>query len=510
MGVNLHELFKIMGYANKQNLDTDLRNNNSFPWDPKEHHIQQRILNTYKDFFYTTGRFPGNIRLISIPRGRIPSFINSTDTISPLSLYEKYVGRDMQGVVGVQFLAALNRFLGGDAELSRNAMCEFFHNLSWQVLTNDNDSIILEFDAFGTLIQSINSTLMNEIHREKLEQLKRGKEVIDMISQNFTDITQTPQEMVEQNMVEDLINNDQTNYQPYFHIPVVKTEEEIDDARIRENTDFLEGELAKNARDFEFAAELEARDRTDLIRNATDPGYRIMAKEDIAPLDHNKTERNEPAAPQLDPAALRGMETFLGKLTEIIVAEDDTPEIKQVPEAVYTAPEIVRSDLQDLLTRDNQDISVLDDIKSVGDKIKIEIEDVVKTGSPIFDGEFDATEFSPRETPPPPYIGPPYIDLSNKKIIKVKDEPDPPRYTQIDLSDNESIKVEDPPDPRQIYALVPPEISIDSDDDIGEIIGNPNVNTILPPLEGEGEKTPPVMRKDLKTLAIQMMILTLQ
>ena len=130
VGINLHELFKIMGYANKKNIDTDLTNNNFFPWELREHHIQQRSLNTYKDFYYTTGRFPGKSKLISVPRGRIPKFINSNDLISPRSLYERYVGRDMQGIVGVQFLAAHNRFLGGDIEVSRNAMSELFHNLS--------------------------------------------------------------------------------------------------------------------------------------------------------------------------------------------------------------------------------------------------------------------------------------------------------------------------------------------------------------------------------------------
>ena len=68
----------------------------------------------------------------------MPLFLNATDWISPRSLYESYVGRDMQGVTSVQFLAAFNKFLGGDKEISRNAMSEFFHNLSWQALTNDN------------------------------------------------------------------------------------------------------------------------------------------------------------------------------------------------------------------------------------------------------------------------------------------------------------------------------------------------------------------------------------
>ena len=63
----------------------------------------------------------------------------------------------MTDIVGAQFLAALNRFLGGDIEVSRNAMSELFHNLSWQDLTNDNDSIILEFDAIGALVRDVNN-----------------------------------------------------------------------------------------------------------------------------------------------------------------------------------------------------------------------------------------------------------------------------------------------------------------------------------------------------------------
>ena len=132
VGINLHELFKITGYITKQRIDTDLTNNNFFPWDPNEQHIQNRILTTYRDFYYETGRFPGRSTLISVPRARIPEFIRSQDVLSPRSLYESYVGRDMQGIVSVQFLAAFNRFLGGDTEFSRDAMSELFHNLSWQ------------------------------------------------------------------------------------------------------------------------------------------------------------------------------------------------------------------------------------------------------------------------------------------------------------------------------------------------------------------------------------------
>ena len=141
VGVNLHEYFKNLDIDKKQKIDQDLTNNNFFTWDSQETYIQDRILRTYRDFYYETGRFPGRNSLVPVPMANMPIFANSKDWISPRALYETFVGRDMQGLVSVQFLAAFNKFLGGNKEISRNAMSEFFHNVSWQALTKDNDSI---------------------------------------------------------------------------------------------------------------------------------------------------------------------------------------------------------------------------------------------------------------------------------------------------------------------------------------------------------------------------------
>ena len=159
VGINLHEYFMNLDIDVKRKIDTDLTNNNYFTWDPHETFVQSRILATYRDFFYDTGRFPGRNTLIRVPMANMPHFINANDWISPRSLYETYLGRDMQGLTSVQFLAAFNRFLGGDKEISRNAMSEFFHNLSWQALTNDNDSVKIEFTAIRELVKSINLLL---------------------------------------------------------------------------------------------------------------------------------------------------------------------------------------------------------------------------------------------------------------------------------------------------------------------------------------------------------------
>ena len=166
-GVNLHEYFKNLDIDKKQKIDQDLTNNNFFTWDPKETYIQDRNLRTYRDFHYETGRFPGRNSLVPVPMANVPIFVNSKDWILPRALYETFVGRDMQGLVSVQFLAAFNKFLGGDKEISRNARSEFFHNLSWQALNKDNDSIKIEFEAITELVKSINHLLQKKSTNEK-------------------------------------------------------------------------------------------------------------------------------------------------------------------------------------------------------------------------------------------------------------------------------------------------------------------------------------------------------
>ena len=102
VGINLHEYFMNLDIDKKQKIDTDLTNHNYFTWDPSETFVQNRILATYRDFYYETGRFPGRNSLVPVPMANMPLFVNSRDWISSRLLYETYVGRDMQGLTSVQ------------------------------------------------------------------------------------------------------------------------------------------------------------------------------------------------------------------------------------------------------------------------------------------------------------------------------------------------------------------------------------------------------------------------
>ena len=287
-----------MGIDERAKIDTDLSNIGYHTWDPNEAYIQGRILETYRYFFYDFGRFPGNNTIVPVPRARIPSFTEARDVLSPLALYETYAGRDMRGIVGVQFLAVFNIFLGGDAELSREAMSDLFHNLSWQALTNDNERYQIMFDAITVLVQSINQRLQRHLmdHRRKtknvdnqiLEQL-----LTQQIAENKSEI-----DKIEDKIVQDIINEDQTDYGAPSPLPFPKSEAEIDFERREDTKEYLKTELVKRERDFEIIRDINAENQVELIRSAIDPLDGQVTNDTITSADYNSTNNNEPYLPR--------------------------------------------------------------------------------------------------------------------------------------------------------------------------------------------------------------------
>ena len=376
-----------MDITEKQKIDTDLINNNYWTWDPYEVHIQTRILATYRDFFYDTGRFPGRNTLIHVPMADMPSFINSNDWISPRSLYETYLGRDMQGLTSVQFLAAFNRFLGGDREISRNATSEFFHNLSWQALTNDNDSVKINFEAITELVKSINSLLQQRIYKSKKRAIVTNYNIQKKLLEKEAVQLKTDNEIVEQKVVTNILNNDKTDYTPRYNFPIVKTDEEAERDRVNENKNYIATELVKNERDIQIIDDITKKDQKDLICSIADPADGIITNENITPPDYTRNDNNEPVQPQLDTGVLTVMEEMVKIMSEQAAVMDSivppTPALEDIPQnnpiQVITQP-----DLQDILTKDEPDLT---DIV----KLKDEIADVISTDDvqnmPPFKGE---------------------------------------------------------------------------------------------------------------------------
>ena len=121
----------------------------------KEQENSTEVLQKFNQFFFKTGRFPGTNDLAIVPSGLIPSFVKTKDVISPFDLYENFQSSTAYGLVSTQFLAALKINFGGDKTVSRNAMTEFFHNLSLQALNRDDNWVQLQFDAIIRLNRNL-------------------------------------------------------------------------------------------------------------------------------------------------------------------------------------------------------------------------------------------------------------------------------------------------------------------------------------------------------------------
>ena len=211
------------------------------------------------------------------------SFINSNDWISPRSLYETYLGRDMRGLKSVQFLAAFNRFLGGDREVSRNAMSEFFHNLSRQALTNDNDSVKIKFEAITELVKSINSLLQQRIYESKKRAIVTNYNMQKKLLEKEAVQLKTDNEIVEQKVVTDILNNDKTDYTPRYNFPTVKTDKEAERDRTNENENYIATELIKKERDIQIIDDITKKNQKDLKCSVADPADGITTNENVTP-----------------------------------------------------------------------------------------------------------------------------------------------------------------------------------------------------------------------------------
>ena len=94
--------------------------------------------------------------------------MKTNNIVLPFDLHENSNLTDAHGLVGVQFLAVLNVFLGSGNIISKNAMSEFFHNLSMQALNKMDNRVKLKFDAINDLNKNINNLLITEANKFKM------------------------------------------------------------------------------------------------------------------------------------------------------------------------------------------------------------------------------------------------------------------------------------------------------------------------------------------------------
>ena len=165
----------------RNEIDCDLQRNNYFINLGKTNEFSDHnIIDTFGEFFQQHRRFPGSQDLIVVSRPEIPYFIKTDKIISTNQLFEKFSSSDVRGLVSIQALATLNIYLGGNAEISRQALTEFLHNMSHQALNKDNDNVFIQFDRTAELIIELISVL--------LDRKNKSLNIANIINNNVSNI----------------------------------------------------------------------------------------------------------------------------------------------------------------------------------------------------------------------------------------------------------------------------------------------------------------------------------
>ena len=100
-----------------------------------------------------------------MPDGETPPGAGKT---SLKKLYELFEDTKSHGLVSLQFLSALNLFIGGSIENSKNAMSELYHNLTNETLSG---AIEIRFEWISNLLSCITYKLH---HSALLDTEKKG------------------------------------------------------------------------------------------------------------------------------------------------------------------------------------------------------------------------------------------------------------------------------------------------------------------------------------------------
>ena len=202
-----------------EKLEDDLNREIYYTGKIKEEVDHTKLFQKFSKFFFKTGRFTGKMEMAIVPRGVTPTFAKSNQLINPFDLSEKFEFTDSHGLVSVQFLAALNVFLGGDKNISKNAMSEFFHNLTMQALSKDDDRIKIRFEEITKLNKSLKKIFKIDENHSNLSFVEFQK--------TYEEIKE-PNQLIEEEVERNILSGIKIEHpQDTGHITFLNTTDEI-------------------------------------------------------------------------------------------------------------------------------------------------------------------------------------------------------------------------------------------------------------------------------------------
>ena len=293
-------------------------------------------LHDWISFYYSFGRFPGLNDFIHLPYHKKRYFLKTTKNLSPTNLYKKFISSDTLGLTSFHALCALNIYLGRNKDISAVAYGKFSKNMTYQALSEENDSVFLSFDESINLTHSIVNTLV-DITREENNAIT---EISDKVNKklDFTfdakeevpAITETPIKLPSEPI--------QTS------TPL--TETEINSLYDQEKNNYLKSSLQINSVDVESAVERADIENEKLFQEIIDPTPGLIVDNKI---DVDKVNSKDESSEDFifsDSLKARLSQTIEKARQKINSVSFTSPAIEDIPtNTIYPKEEIKAEDI---------------------------------------------------------------------------------------------------------------------------------------------------------------------
>ena len=234
-------------------------------------------LNDWVSFYYEYGKFPGSSQeLITIPYTQNPYFLRTDEHLSPAVLHQKFYNSDLSGLTSFQALCALNIYLGGSKEVSGLAYSEFLQNMTYQALTQENDSIPLSFDTCYKLGQSIVTALNKIVQKEQDISFDIAERVNDALEVTFNIAEEESKKFIE----------DKT---PLTSTPL-PTKQQINQTYEQEKENYLKTAMQINAENLNAVAERDKIDNEKLYQEIVNPNPGLVIDNKLETITNQKDD----------------------------------------------------------------------------------------------------------------------------------------------------------------------------------------------------------------------------
>ena len=152
-------------------------------------------------------------------------------------------------LVSIQFLAALNIYLAGSAKNSKDAMSEFFHNLSLQALSIEDDRIHITFEAMNKIHQIIADNLSILKFEFMKYEIERSFEDDEKFKDTIVPMETSTNNVTETYLVQTILKDKKSTFPDNnSHLTFSQTNEEIKKEEEENKNKFINDQLKINQR----------------------------------------------------------------------------------------------------------------------------------------------------------------------------------------------------------------------------------------------------------------------